>query len=129
MFAFRGKADMTRCGCLLSRSLSGEKRTYLFAPHMSAFDPKRTSEWTKTVTILTSFLQPTYLYAIYACALNRSLHFLCGIGCGGFHEIAKPSCRRICVGMCTCLGRHCIGVHGSFGRQLFRHHFCWESFG
>jgi len=33
---------MTRCGCLLSRSLSGAKRTYLFAPHMSAFDPKRT---------------------------------------------------------------------------------------
>ena len=34
---------MTFCGCLLSRSLSGAKRTYLFAPHMSAFDPKRTS--------------------------------------------------------------------------------------
>ena len=43
MSAFRGEADMTRCGCLLSRSLSGAKRTYLFAPHMSAFDPKRTS--------------------------------------------------------------------------------------
>ena len=42
MSAFGGKADMTRCGCLLSRSLSGAKRTYLFAPHMSAFDPKRT---------------------------------------------------------------------------------------
>jgi len=33
---------MTRCGCLLSRSLSGAKRTYRFAPHMSAYDPKRT---------------------------------------------------------------------------------------
>ena len=29
--------------CPLSRSLSGAKRTYPFALHMSAFDPKRTS--------------------------------------------------------------------------------------
>src|SRR5215510_1765010 len=40
--AFGGKADMTVCGCLLSRSLSGVKRTWLFALHMSASDPKRT---------------------------------------------------------------------------------------
>src|SRR5262245_39533116 len=38
-----GKADMTGCGCLLSRSLLGVKRTSLFAAHMSAYDPKRTS--------------------------------------------------------------------------------------
>src|ERR1700693_3594359 len=37
------EADMTFCGCLLSRSLLGAKRTSPFAPHMSAFDPKRTS--------------------------------------------------------------------------------------
>src|SRR5262249_9301690 len=43
MSAFGGKADMTVCRCPLSRSLSGVKRTSLFAPHMSAFDPKRTS--------------------------------------------------------------------------------------
>jgi len=43
MSAFGGKADMTVCGCLLSRSLLGGKRTWLFALHMSAFDPKRTS--------------------------------------------------------------------------------------
>ena len=42
MSAFGGKADMTVCGCLLSRSLLGAKRTSLFALHMSAFDPKRT---------------------------------------------------------------------------------------
>src|SRR5262249_39696697 len=42
MSAFRGKADMTVCGCLLSRSLLGAKRTSLFAAHMSASDPKRT---------------------------------------------------------------------------------------
>src|SRR5262245_16172791 len=42
MSAFGGKADMTVCGCLLSWSLSGVKRTPLIAPHMSAFDPKRT---------------------------------------------------------------------------------------
>src|SRR5262245_11604552 len=35
--------DMTVCGCLLSRSLLGVKRTCRFALHMSAFDPKRTS--------------------------------------------------------------------------------------
>src|SRR5262245_19401958 len=34
---------MTVCGCLLSRSLLEAKRTSLFAAHMSAFDPKRTS--------------------------------------------------------------------------------------
>ena len=34
---------MTVCGCLLSRSLLGVKRTWAFALHLSAFDPKRTS--------------------------------------------------------------------------------------
>src|SRR5262245_26426595 len=42
MSAFGGKADMTVCGCLLSRSLLGVKRTRACALHMSAFDPKRT---------------------------------------------------------------------------------------
>jgi hypothetical protein len=44
MSAFWGKADMTLGRCLLLRSLLGVKRTSLFAAHMSAFDPKRTSE-------------------------------------------------------------------------------------
>src|SRR5262249_46037284 len=44
MSAIGGKADMTVCGSPLSRSLLGVKRTCLFAPHMSAFDPKRTSD-------------------------------------------------------------------------------------
>jgi hypothetical protein len=35
---------MTFCGNLLSRSLFGVKRTSLFAAHVSAYDPKRTSE-------------------------------------------------------------------------------------
>jgi hypothetical protein len=43
MSAFGGKADMTFCGILLSRSLLGVKRTWLFASRMSAFEPKRTS--------------------------------------------------------------------------------------
>src|SRR5215475_1224277 len=42
--AFGGKAEMAGCGCLLSRSLLGVKRTLAFAPHMSAYDPKRTSD-------------------------------------------------------------------------------------
>src|SRR5262245_20438597 len=42
MSAFEGKADMTVCGCLLSRSLLGVKRTCVAALHESAFDPKRT---------------------------------------------------------------------------------------
>src|SRR5262249_935508 len=42
MSAFGGKADMTGCGCLLSRSLLGVKGTWLIAAHMSAYDPKRT---------------------------------------------------------------------------------------
>ena len=42
MSAFGGKADITFCGNPLSRSLLGVKRTWLCAPHMSAFDPKRT---------------------------------------------------------------------------------------
>src|SRR5262245_49118911 len=37
-----GKADMTVCRSPLSRSLMGVKRTWRCAPHMSAFDPKRT---------------------------------------------------------------------------------------
>jgi hypothetical protein len=44
MSAFGGKADMTLCGNPLLRSLLGVKRTSLFAAHMSAFDPKRTSD-------------------------------------------------------------------------------------
>jgi hypothetical protein len=40
--AFGGKPDMTFCGCLLSWSRLGLKRTCPFAAHMSAFDPKRT---------------------------------------------------------------------------------------
>src|SRR5215475_9310719 len=43
MSAFRGEADMTVCGNPLSRSLLGVKRTCLFALHMAAYDPKRTS--------------------------------------------------------------------------------------
>src|SRR5262245_36420952 len=43
MSSFGGKADMTVCGCPLLRSLLGVKRTWLFAAHMSAYDPKRTS--------------------------------------------------------------------------------------
>src|SRR5262249_52269236 len=39
MSAFGGKADMTFCGCLLSRSLLGVKQTSSVAPHMSASDP------------------------------------------------------------------------------------------
>src|SRR5262245_24592208 len=43
MSAFGGKADMSVCGCLLSRSLLGGKRTCVAALHESAFDPRRTS--------------------------------------------------------------------------------------
>ena len=42
MSAFGTKADMTVCENPLSWSLLGAKRTCLIAPHMSAFDPKRT---------------------------------------------------------------------------------------
>src|SRR5262245_35434051 len=42
MSALGGKADMLVCGCLLSRSLLGVKRTCIAALHESAFDPKRT---------------------------------------------------------------------------------------
>src|SRR5262249_28386805 len=44
-----GKADITIGTCPLSRSLSGVKRTSLFALHMSANDPKRTSSVTFAV--------------------------------------------------------------------------------
>src|SRR5262249_50419787 len=43
MSAFEGKADMNSCGCPLSRSLLGVKRTCVAALHESASDPKRTS--------------------------------------------------------------------------------------
>jgi hypothetical protein len=42
MSAFGGEADMTLRGNPLLRSLLGVKRTWLFALHMSAYDPKRT---------------------------------------------------------------------------------------
>jgi hypothetical protein len=45
MSAFGGKADMGYGGSPLSRSLSGVKRTWHFALHMSASDPKRTCGW------------------------------------------------------------------------------------
>jgi len=44
MSAFGGIADMMRGSGPLSRSLLGVKRTWLFALHMSASDPKRTSD-------------------------------------------------------------------------------------
>src|SRR5262245_48107108 len=53
MSAFGGKADMTVCRCPLSRSLSGLKRTWVGALHMSAFDPKRTSVAPSSVLVLT----------------------------------------------------------------------------
>src|SRR5262245_17908642 len=52
MSAFMGKADMTIWACLLLRSLLGVKRTCLFAMHMSAFDPKRTSAVKGRVTLV-----------------------------------------------------------------------------
>jgi hypothetical protein len=51
MSAFGGKADMIFCGNPLSRSLFGVKRTSLFATHLSAFDPKRTSHHKAPLTI------------------------------------------------------------------------------
>src|SRR5262245_43465303 len=53
MSALEGKADMTVCGCLLSRSLLGVKRTWAGAVQMSAFDPKRTSTVRKIGTVET----------------------------------------------------------------------------
>src|SRR5262245_61200367 len=44
MSAFGGKADTTSSGDPLSRLLLGGNRTWLFATHMSAYDPKRTSD-------------------------------------------------------------------------------------
>src|SRR5262245_6782030 len=55
MSAFKGKADMTVCGCLLSRSLLGVKRTSPFAPHMSAYDPKRTLVAPIPTTVLSPY--------------------------------------------------------------------------
>src|SRR5262252_9318369 len=51
MSAFGGKADMTVCGGLLSRSLLGVKQTCRIALHMSAFDPKRTSQHTRPTSL------------------------------------------------------------------------------
>ena len=42
-----GTADMTFCGNPLSRSLSGVKRTWVGALHMSACDPKQTCRFPK----------------------------------------------------------------------------------
>jgi hypothetical protein len=42
MSAFGGKADIAIVACPLLRSLLGVKRTWPFAVHMSAYDPKRT---------------------------------------------------------------------------------------
>src|SRR5215475_11630955 len=44
MSAFGGKVDTISSGDPLSRLLLEENRTWLFATHMSAYDPKRTSE-------------------------------------------------------------------------------------
>src|SRR5262245_60310272 len=56
MSAFGGKADMTGCGCLLSRSLLGVKRTWPFAAQMSAND--RTPLSLRQVEVVTSVREP-----------------------------------------------------------------------
>src|SRR5215510_13568388 len=58
MSAFGGKADMTVCGCLLSRSLLGVKQTWRCALHMSAFDPKRTSTPSRSAARIGTMLYP-----------------------------------------------------------------------
>src|SRR5262245_13329034 len=50
MSAFGGKADMSFAGSPLSRSLLGVKRTWAGAVRMSAFDPKRTSPQSASLT-------------------------------------------------------------------------------
>src|SRR5262245_49973859 len=60
MPAFGGKADMTVCGSPLLRSLLGVKRTSLFATHMSAFDPKQTSDVADPLPLLLAMLKLPY---------------------------------------------------------------------
>src|SRR5262245_4035837 len=79
MSAFRGKADMTICACLLLRSLLGVKRTWRFAAHMSAFDPKRTSNLS-FFTGVGAYRVGTSHLAVQVCALvgpqsNSSVRF------------------------------------------------------
>src|SRR5262245_34193473 len=83
MSGLGGKADMIVCGCLLSRSLSGVKRTCLIAAQMSAFDPKRT--WAKLFQVL-CFVSPVRL-------------------CGGGHEATRISrCFDRCGGYVVARG-------------------------
>jgi len=70
MSAFGGKADMTLCGNLLSRSLLGVKRTCRFAMQMSAFDPKRT--WKVIVSITVIMLLTASARLGTKAALHRS---------------------------------------------------------
>ena len=74
MSAFRGKADMTIGTCPLSRSVSGVKQTCVFALHMSANDPKRTSADAADVlwTVTECCAETTGSIRLYA----RELHHL-----------------------------------------------------
>src|SRR5262245_66186617 len=85
MSAFGGKADVTFCENSLSRSLLGVKRTWRFALHMSACDPKRTSACT-------------------GCGrAGRFRGCLCGrLGYGGDHHFASATDYvNLAVGHCV----------------------------
>src|SRR5215510_11582275 len=90
MSAIGGKADMSVCGCLLSRSLLGVKRTSSVALHMSADDPKRT------------LLRSITPFGVLASAVTMpSLDF------GGGHETsrvhhASRRCDSRLAARCTC---------------------------
>src|SRR5262245_37011531 len=71
MSAFRVIADMTICACLLLRSLLGVKRTWRFAAHMSAYDPKRTSDANPTSALLRIRNFPNCASAAGFCAIAQ----------------------------------------------------------
>jgi len=113
MSAFGGKADMTVCRCLLSRSQLGIKRTWPFALHMSAFDPKRTCETLSSQSIsltLPPRLSPKILHP--SKGLQPTNHWQ-GLTSETFTKSICQSARRNADGCNYRIGHLAVGVFRS----------------
>src|SRR5262249_35342752 len=106
MSASGGKADIRKRSCLLSRSLLGAKRTSLFAAHMSAYDPKRTSPPSRVLGQTATM--PSKIRKSLAGDQRQEN---CCIPSGHGVSCVRP----ICEGTGTTLNRACVSL------RRFRH--------
>src|SRR5262245_42106206 len=107
MSAFGGKAEMTGCGCLLSRSLLGVKRTWLIAAHMSASDPKRTwrlfkcLNWRDTISSILRLGASNEATRLHRVSRRLDRHMaVCCMGAAGSAHAAHRRAHDFACGRC-----------------------------